>query len=296
MTNQELRYTGFNDPLGTPIFEGDYLVLKLSDLTPEEIETRHLSVLISKYNVSFMQAYIRPTGQLRYDIDLILLDDQHRPLTEAQYFYTQEKEPITEEEFFSEFGKHSSLTEVYTVFARKQLSLFKGIALDDRWFKVPALCVRETNPIQSGLFDNQNNPIGQGKHFLFSIPDDVYNNNDNRFYGSQLGQDMMKLSSRYYLVYIKPTPYISLDLNTVFLKDDLTPVSIADEETLLCRDAKDFSYDGVDLNTVDKRLPAISFATDAFIFVQYLIAKGWLVLEPNPSIDLSVFEHPTIKA
>lgn len=147
--------------------------------------------------------------------------------------------------------------------------------------------------IESGLFDNNKNPICQGQHFLFTIPDDILKNERSTFYGSHLGQHMKKLSAKYYLIYVIPTEFLVINLVTCFLKDDLTPFTIADEEVLLTRDAKSFAYDGIDLATVDKSLPAIAFAQDTFTFVRYLTAKEGLILEPSPSVDLSQFQEPS---
>jgi hypothetical protein len=144
MPNPELRFTGFKDPTGLDIFEGDYLVIKLSDLSPEQIEKRQLGKLMEQYDIQYMQAYIKPTGQLRYDIEITFVDSNHQALTDVKYYFSREKGDMSEEEFFADYGKSSSLDEVYTVLVMAQFQMFKGIIKDNLWFKVPALHVMES--------------------------------------------------------------------------------------------------------------------------------------------------------
>jgi hypothetical protein len=141
--------------------------------------------------------------------------------------------------------------------------------------------------IESGLFDNNQHPICQGQHFLFTIPDEVLNGNFSTFYGSHLGQHMQKIAVRHYLIYVIPTEFLSVRLMTCLLKDDMTPVTIAEDEKAFERDAAYYAHDGIDIDTVDKNEVCVSYAEDAFTFVRYLVAKGWLTYEPNPAVDLS---------
>lgn len=144
--------------------------------------------------------------------------------------------------------------------------------------------------IESGLFDNNNNPICQGQHFLFTVPDDVFTTDCNTFYGGNLGKEMKTIGARYFLIYVIPTHYLSLRLASCYLNDDMIPFTIDDHIHAFNYDAEYFSHDGIDLLTVDKNQAYVSFAEDAFSFVKYLVSKGWLVYEPNPSFDLSKVE------
>jgi hypothetical protein len=99
---------------------------------------------MEQYDIQYMQAYIKPTGQLRYDIEITFVDSNHQALTDVKYYFSREKSGMTEEEFFADYGKSSSLDEVYTVLVMAQFQMFKGIIKDNLWFKVPALHVMES--------------------------------------------------------------------------------------------------------------------------------------------------------
>lgn len=147
--------------------------------------------------------------------------------------------------------------------------------------------------IESGLFDINKQPLCQGQHFLFTIPDDVFASRDHRFYASNLGQEMNKLSAKYMLIYIIPTKYLVINLASCLLKEDMTPFTISEHKTILNLNEKDFAYEGIDLNKVDKNIPHVEFTEDSFVFCQYLLSRNWLVYEHNPVIDLSTFKPPS---
>ena len=288
MPNPEFRFTGFKDSKGVEIFEGDYLVLKLSDLPEEEIKKRTLNVMMDAYDIQYMQAYIKPTGQLRYDLDVIYVDGNNRALTEVEYAFIYEQHDMSKEDFWAEFSTHSNLDEIETCPTLHHFSMLKGFIETKLWVKSPPLINREhLKVMELSLFDNQRNPISQGQHFLFTVPDDVFNAEHNIFYGGSLGKHMREINVRHYLIYVIPTEFLSVRLMTCFLKDDMTPFTIADDEKIVEHDAAYFAHDGIDINTVDKNEVSISYAEDAFSFVRYLMTKDWLVLEPNPSVDLS---------
>ncbi len=146
--------------------------------------------------------------------------------------------------------------------------------------------------VNSGLYDFNNNPLSQGNHYLFTIPDDFFKSKDHRFYASNLGREMNIMSAKYMLVYIIPTNFLIINLASCLLKEDMTPLTIAEHEIIENKNAKDFEYEGIDLNTVDKNNPYIEFSEDNFLFCKYLLSRNWLLFEPNPVIDLSTFKPP----
>lgn len=288
MPNPELRFTGFKDPKGLEIFEGDYLVLKLSDLPEEEIKQRTLNVMMDAYDIQYMQAYIKPTGQLRYDLDVIYVDGNNRALTEVEYAFIYEQHDMSKEDFWAEFATHSKIDAIETCSTLRHFGMLKGIINTKLWVKSSPLLNREHLTVMDlGLFDNKRNPILQGQHLLFTVPDDVFNAEYNVFYGGELGKHMRKIGIRHYLIYVIPTEFLSVRLMTCFLKDDMTPFTIAEDEKILGHDADYFAHDGIDINTVDKNEVSVSYAEDAFTFVRYLMTKDWLAYEPNPAVDLS---------
>lgn len=144
MPTNQLRFTGFKDPTGVDIFEGDYLILKISDLSFEQREKRDLNRLADAYDIQYMQAYVTPTGQLRYDIDLILIDSNKRALTTAEYFYLDEEDKtVTLEEFTALYIKDFIKNDIYRETTYKNFQLLKNIVDDKLWFKKPALVQRE---------------------------------------------------------------------------------------------------------------------------------------------------------
>lgn len=144
MPTTQLRFTGFKDPAGLDIFEGDYLILNVSDLSFEEREKRNLNRLADAYDIRYMQAYITPTGQLRYDIDLILVDSNNRALTTAEYFYLDEEDKTTTlEEYTALYIKDFIKNDIYRETSHKNFQLLKNIVDDKLWFKKPALVQRE---------------------------------------------------------------------------------------------------------------------------------------------------------
>jgi hypothetical protein len=145
----------------------------------------------------------------------------------------------------------------------------------------------------SGLFDLNNNPLSQGQHYLFTIPDDAFESRNHMFYASNLGKEMNTMSAKYMLVYIIPTNFLIINLASCLLKEDMTPLTISEHEILDKKDAKYFAYEGIDLNTVDKTSPYVEFSEDNFIFCKYLLSRNWLLFEPNPVIDLSNFQPPS---
>jgi hypothetical protein len=288
MPNPELRFTGFKDPTGLAIFEGDYLVLKLSDLPEEEIKKRTLNVMMDAYDIQYMQAYIKPTGQLRYDLDVIYVDGNNRALTEVEYAFIYEQHDMNKEEFWEEFATHSKLDTIETCPSFHYLSMLKGFIDTQLWMKSQPLINRDhVKAINLELVDSKKNIISQGQHFLFTVPDDVFNAAYNPFYGGNLGKHMRELAVRHYLIYVIPTEFLAVRLMTCFLKDDMTPFTIAEDEKFYGYDAAYFAQDGIDINTVDKNEVSVSYAEDAFSFVRYLMSRGWLTYEPNPSVDLS---------
>lgn len=288
MPNPELRFTGFKDPKGFEIFEGDYLVLKLSDLPEEEIKQRTLNVMMDAYDIQYMQAYIKPTGQLRYDLDVIYVDGNNRALTEVEYAFIYEQHDMSKEDFWAEFATHSKIDAIETCSTLRHFGMLKGIINTKLWVKSSPLLNREHLTVMDlGLFDKKQNPIHQGQHFLFTVPDDVFNAEYNVFYGGELGKHMRKIGIRHYLIYVIPTEFLSVRLMTCFLKDDMTPFTIAEDEKILGHDADYFAHDGIDIKTVDKNEVSVSYAEDAFTFVRYLMTKDWLAYEPNPAVDLS---------
>lgn len=288
MTNPALRFTGFKDPKGLDIFEGDYLILKLSDLPEEEIKQRTLNVMMDAYDIQYMQAYIKPTGQLRYDLDVIYVDGNNRALTEVEYAFIYEHHDMNKEEFWAEFSTHSMLDKIETCPSFHYFSMLKGIVKTQLWMKSEPLVIRDTIKLMDlQLSDNQQKPISQGQHFLFTVPDDVFYAEHDNFYGGKLGQTMRKIACRHYLIYVIPTEFLAVRLMTCFLKDDMTPFTIAEDEKIFDHDAEYFAHDGIDLNTVDKQEVCLSYVEDAFTFVRYLTSKKWLSHEPNPAIDLS---------
>ena len=288
MPNPEFRFTGFKDSKGVEIFEGDYLVLKLSDLPEEEIKKRTLNVMMDAYDIQYMQAYIKPTGQLRYDLDVIYVDGNNRALTEVEYAFIYEQHDMSKEDFWAEFATHSKIDAIETCSTLRHFGMLKGIINTKLWVKSSPLLNREHLTVMDlGLFDKKQNPIHQGQHFLFTVPDDVFNAEHNIFYGGSLGKHMREINVRHYLIYIIPTEFLSVRLMTCFLKDDMTPFTIAEDSKNVEHDAAYFAHDGIDINTVDKNEVSISYAEDAFSFVRYLMTKDWLVFEPNPSVDLS---------
>lgn len=288
MPTPTLRFTGFKDANGLDIHEGDYLVLKLSDLPEEEIKQRTLNVMMDAYDIQYMQAYIKPTGQLRYDLDVIYVDGNNRALTEVEYAFIYEQHDMSKEDFWTEFATHSKLDEIETSPSFHYFSMLNGMVKTKLWSKSQPLVNRDNiKAMDLQLFDNQQNPIIQGQHFLFTVPDDVFNAEHDTFYGGNLGQNMRKIACRYFLVYVIPTEFLAVRLMTCFLKDDMTPFTIAEDEQIFEHDAEYFAHDGIDLNTVDKQEVSLSYVEDAFTFVRYLTGKRWLVYEPNPAIDLS---------
>jgi len=144
MPTTQLRFTGFKDPTGLDIFEGDYLILTVSDLSFEQREKRDLNRLTAAYDIRYIQAYITPTGQLRYDIDLILVDSNHRALTTAEYFYLDEEDKtITLEEFTALYIKDFIKNDIFRETTHKNFQMLKNIVDDKLWFKKPALVNRE---------------------------------------------------------------------------------------------------------------------------------------------------------
>lgn len=288
MPNPELRFTGFKDPTGLDIFEGDYLVLKLSDLPEEEIKQRTLNVMMDAYDIQYMQAYIKPTGQLRYVLDVIYVDGNNRALTEVEYAFIYEQHDMNKEEFWAEFATHSKLDTIETCPSFHYFSMLKGFVDTKLWMKSQPLIKRDhVKAMNLGLVDSNQNPIFQGQHFLFTVPDDVFNAEYNPFYGGNLGKHMREIAVRHYLIYVIPTEFLAVRLMTCFLKDDMTPFTIAEDEKMYGHDAAHFAQDGVDINTVDKNEVSVSYCEDAFTFVRYLISRGWLTYEPNPAVDLS---------
>jgi hypothetical protein len=288
MPISELRFTGFKDANGLNIYEGDYLILKLSDLPADEIKQRTLNVMMDAYDIQYMQAYIKPTGQLRYDLDVIYVDGNNRALTEVEYAFIYEKHDMSKEDFWADFAMHSKLDAIETCPSFHYFSMLKGIVQTQLWVKSAPLINREhVLAMDLKLFDNKQNPIVQGQHFLFTVPDSVFHAEHDIFYGGNLGKHMKEISARHYLVYIIPTEFLSVRLMTCFLKDDMTPFSIAEDEAFFKHDAAYYEQDGIDINTVDQSDVCISYAEDAFTFVRYLISKGWLSYEPNPAVDMS---------
>jgi len=291
MTISELRFTGFKDSNGLDIHEGDYLILKLSDLSKDEIKQRTLNIMMDAYDIQYMQAYIKPTGQLRYDLDVIYVNGNNRALTSVEYAFIYEQHDMSKEEFWLEFAKNSKLDEIETCPSFRYFSMLKGIVQTQLWSKSQPLVNRDhVKAMDLQLVDNQQNPITQGQHFMFTVPDDVFNAAHDTFYGGNLGQNMRQIACRHYLFYVIPTEFLAVRLMTCFLKDDMTPFTIAEDEKISGHDAEYFNHDGVDLNTVDKQEVSLSYAEDAFTFVRYLMSKGWLSHEPNPAIDLSKFK------
>lgn len=288
MPISELRFTGFKDANGLNIHEGDYLILKLSDLPEDEIKKRTLNVMMDAYDIQYMQAYIKPTGQLRYDLDVIYVDGNNRALTEVEYAFIYEQHDMSKEDFWADFAIHSKLDAIETCPSFHYFSMLKGIVKTQLWAKSHPLVNRDhVKAMDLQLFDNKKNQITQGQHFMFTVPDDVFHAEYDTFYGGNLGKDMRKIACRHYLIYVIPTEFLAVRLMTYFIKDDMTPFTIAEDEKIFGHDAEHFSHDGIDINTVDKQEVSLSYAEDAFTFVRYLISKGWLTHEPNPVVDLS---------
>ena len=110
----------------------------------EEREKRNLNRLADAYDIRYMQAYITPTGQLRYDIDLILVDSNNRALTTAEYFYLDEEDKTTTlEEYTALYIKDFIKNDIYRETSHKNFQLLKNIVDDKLWFKKPALVQRE---------------------------------------------------------------------------------------------------------------------------------------------------------
>jgi hypothetical protein len=143
MSNQELRFTGFKDPSGLDIYEGDYIILKLSDLTDEQREARTLNKMIELFDIQYMQAYIKPTGELRYEIDLIFIDSQNKALTVVEYSFAEDNEGMTFDDYLDSYPKDLQPHRVYNVPTHKHFQLFKGIISDNLWIKQSPLVNRE---------------------------------------------------------------------------------------------------------------------------------------------------------
>ncbi len=141
MSSQELRFTGFKDPHGLDIYEGDYIILKLSDLTDKQKEARNLNKMIQIFDIQYMQAYIKPTGELRYELDIIFIDSKSKPLTEMEYYYSEDDEGMTYNDFVNAYHAEFQPNKVHAILTNKHFQLFKNIINDNLWFK------------QSPLFD-----------------------------------------------------------------------------------------------------------------------------------------------
>lgn len=143
MSNQILRFTGFKDPSGADIFEGDYLILNISNLTEQQQEERHLPKLIELFDIQYMQAYIKPTGQLRCSIDLILVNSKNKALTDSEFYYAEDDEGKTLEQFMADYPKNFGTDQIYVELVLHHFSLLKSIIADNLWFKREALVNRE---------------------------------------------------------------------------------------------------------------------------------------------------------
>lgn len=287
-----LRYTGFDDPSGKQIFEGDYLILDLQDLTDEQLENRKLKLLVEKADARYMQAYIKPSQNLQYDIQVIILDSKHVPITDAKYYYIEDNDGSDEEEWMADFGKHNSLTDIYTCLVWSGFREMLGFKQDNLWFKKDSIYdmtkIAKTLPPYE---DKNGNLITIGNHYLFSIHDDVFENFDALFYNSNLGKEMKELSAKHMLVYVMPSQYLTIDLSVCFFDKKDKLITIEEKEILSKYNEKEFKSDGIDILTVDKKLPYVSYCQDSFKFIQYLLAKKTLILEPNPLFDLSKYKH-----
>lgn len=288
-----LRYTGFNDPSGKQIFEGDYLILNLKDLTNEQLETRKLKPLVEKADAQFMQAYIQPSNNLQYDIHIIILDSKNVPITDAKYYYIEDNDGSNEEKWMADFGKYNSLTSIYTCLVLSGFREMLGFKQDNLWFKKNALYdMTDFAKTLPPYKDSAGNKIQVDNHYLFSIHDDIFNNPDALFYNSNLGKEMKELSAKHMLFYVRPSKYLTLDLNLCFLDNNNNLITIEQKEIFSKYTAKDFENDGIDIHIVDKQLPYVSYSQDAFRFVQYLLCKKTVFLTEHPLLDLSEYNHP----
>lgn len=102
---------------------------------------------------------------------------------------------------------------------------------------------------------------------------------------------MKELSAKHMLIYVMPSEYLTINLSVCFFNKDNKIISIEEKETLSKYTEKEFKFDGIDILTVDKNLPYVSYCQDSFKFIQYLLAKKTLVLETSPLLNLSQYEH-----
>lgn len=286
------RYTGFDDPSGKQIFEGDYLILDLNDLTTEQLEARKLKLLVENAGARYMQAYIQPSQNLQYDVQIIILDNEHTPITDAKYYYIADNDGSDEKEWMADFGKHNSLTNIYTCLVLSGFREMLGFKQDNLWYKKDYLYnmvdFEKTLPPYE---DSAGNKITLNNHYLFSIHDSVFENFDALFYNSNLGKEMKELSAKHMLIYVMPSKYFTLDLAVCFYNKENMLITIDEKENLSKYTEQEFKSDGIDILTVDKQLPYVSYCQDSFNFIQYLLAKKTLILEKSPLIDLSKYKH-----
>lgn len=96
-----LRDTGFTDSSGSPIMEGDILLIDMN-LLPE------ISKFVKYYkgfvaDSRYVEIHIKPTDGLYMSIETFLLKSDLMPLTEVEYYFLEVKEKMTYQEFFDDF-------------------------------------------------------------------------------------------------------------------------------------------------------------------------------------------------
>lgn len=131
----------------------------------------------------------------------------------------------------------------------------------------------------TGLKTKSGKDIYEGMHLLLKFPPYNGENIDTpMIYASNLGKQAKALGATYFVIYVEPNKYISLDIISAMLKKDGIPFTVAEINTV-----KD--EDEPLKNVEDDSIYDLPYSRNVYDFMKYLIAKG-IEIDEEPTFNL----------